>query len=169
MAKRAVGTRTTGTVATSKRGPRKTVRTTAKEEPTETPRERLLKSLNLEPSQYQNFDTLELLDLEYVLKDPEYSREQVLAGLLAPSAKNRETGLKTNEKSAPKNFPYEALLESRKEEHEFQKTHQAPPIEAGDCSVCGQKETVTFVAFNYHRADEAGTSVYQCTACHAKF
>lgn len=158
MAKRAVTTRTAGKISTGKTTIRKSVRQTAKEEPSESKRDLFLKDLGLDPAKFSNYDTLDLLDLKYSLEDP----------LLSENKQFKEA-LSSEEASSSKIFPYEPLLRDRNEEYKFQFNYKAEPIEAGDCTRCGQKGTVTFVAFNYHRADEAGTSESRCTSCNAKY
>jgi DNA-directed RNA polymerase subunit M/transcription elongation factor TFIIS len=159
MAKRAVTTRVAGKVSTGRTGVRKSFRPTVKEEPTETPRELFLKNLGLDPAKFANYDTLDLLDLQYSLTDP----------ILEERYRTSLEKLQARKEMVPKIFPYDSLLKDRNEEYKFQVNYKAEPIEAGDCGRCGQKGTVTFIAFSYHRADEAGTSLSRCTACGAKY
>lgn len=153
MSRGSVGTRTTGRVTVSKAAPRAVIKSSAKRQLVENQREKLIREAGINPEDVESYTTLEIIDLLYVLKEPDYNADDI-----------REK-VKDYPDESSKVFPYESLLEDMRNEYEFVLNYTPQPIEARDCRKCGQKGTVTFIAFTYHRADEAGTSTFQCTQC----
>lgn len=153
MSRSSVSTRKTGRVTVARTGPRPVLKSSAKPQIVENPREKLLIEVGIDPQLVSEFSTQNIIDLLYIIQHAGYDKEAILASLAE----------QVNDLTRV--FPYESLLDDQRNEYEFVLNYTPQPIEARDCKKCGQKGTVTFEAFTYHRADEAGTSTFRCTQC----